>query len=728
MHLVIATREDPALPLSRLRARGQLTELRTADLRFTASEASEFLNEVMGLTLLPEEIAALETRTEGWIAGLQLAALSMQGVQDATSFIQSFTGSHHFVLDYLLEEVFQQQSPAVQTFLLRTSILDRLCGPLCNAVLASPSASGQETLDYLERANLFVVPLDNERRWYRYHHLFADLLRQRLGQNLSPEEIAKLHIRASEWYEYNNLMLEAFRHAVAANETGRAEWLMESKKMPLHLPGTATMILNWLESLPRALLDASPALWWKQASLSLAIGQTMGVEEKLQATEAALAGGASSGTELDDTNRDLIGKIAIARATLATHQFEIETILSQAHRALEYLPSTNLPDRSTALLTLGQGYFLQEDHAAAGQAYAEALALAQAGRDITNTILASLRLGQIQALSNQLFQAAETYQRVLDLICEYSPSNAAMAYMGLADIHYEWNNLNAAEKYLEQSEKWAQQYDHVVDRLVLSKLYLARLTLAQGDVRGAESIAAQTEQTVYQKNVRIRLQDLAYCQAEIHLRQGNLDAVIQLTRQHDLPLMEARALIAQGDPSAALELLESLRQQAAAKGSAQRLLKVMAVQSTALYASGETAEALDLLGAVLALARPGGYTRLFLNEGTLMAELLAAMSRTAVQPTFSDYIRKLLMAFAAEKMEERPFPAMPGPLTLADPLSPRELEVLHLIAQGLSNQEIGQHLFLALDTVKGHNRRIFEKLQVQRRTEAIVRARELDLL
>ena len=236
MHLVIATREDPHLPLARLRARGQLTELRAADLRFTPAEAADFLNQVMGLNLSAEDIAALETRTEGWIAGLQLAALSMQGHQDTTSFIKSFTGSHHFVLDYLVEEVLQQQSESVQTFLLRTSILDRLCGPLCDAVLLDPPASGQETLEYLEHANLFIVPLDNERRWYRYHHLFAELLRQRLHQSASSgnEEagVAEYHIRASQWYEDNDLMLEAFHHAAAANDIERAERLMEKEGCP----------------------------------------------------------------------------------------------------------------------------------------------------------------------------------------------------------------------------------------------------------------------------------------------------------------------------------------------------------------------------------------------------------------------------------------------------------------------------------------------------------------
>ena len=269
MHLVIATREDPHLPLARLRARGQLTELRAADLRFTPAEAAEFLNQVMGLNLSAEDIAALETRTEGWIAGLQLAALSMQGHQDTASFIKSFTGSHHFVLDYLVEEVLQQQSESIQTFLLRTSILDRLCGPLCDAVLLDPSVSGQESPGISRTRQPVHRPLDNERRWYRYHHLFAELLRQRLHQSASSgnEEagVAELHIRASQWYEDNGLELEAFQHAAAANDVERAERLIEGKGMPLHFRGAVAAILDWLASLPKTVLDARPSLWVRYA-------------------------------------------------------------------------------------------------------------------------------------------------------------------------------------------------------------------------------------------------------------------------------------------------------------------------------------------------------------------------------------------------------------------------------------------------------------------------------
>ncbi len=276
MHIVIATREDPRLPLARLRARGQLTELRAADLRFTPAEAADFLNRVMGLGLSAENISALEARTEGWIAGLQLAAISMQGHKDAASFIRSFTGSHRFVLDYLVEEVLQQQPESIQAFLLRTSVLDRMCGALCEAVLCDPSVSGQETLEALERANLFIVPLDNERHWYRYHHLFAELLRQRLQQGGSVDEY---HIRASQWYQDNGLGLEAFQHAVAANDIDRAQRLIEARGTALHLPGATTAVLSWLESLPESVLDARPPLRWKQASLPLVLGRTSGVEE-----------------------------------------------------------------------------------------------------------------------------------------------------------------------------------------------------------------------------------------------------------------------------------------------------------------------------------------------------------------------------------------------------------------------------------------------------------------
>jgi LuxR family maltose regulon positive regulatory protein len=364
IHLVIATRDDPPLPLARLRTRGQMTELRAVDPRFTLSEAAQFLNQVMGLNLSTEDVAALEARTEGWIAGLQLATISMRGHKDATSFVKSFTGSHRFVLDYLIEEVLEQQPQDVQTFLLQTAVLDRLTGSLCDALTGQDD--GQATLESLEQANLFIVPLDNERRWYRYHQLFADLLRRRLRQSTTSStgneqrDVAELHIRASEWYESHGLEVQAFHHAAAANDVDRTTRLIEGGGMPLTFRGALTPVLIWLESLPTAVLDARPSLWVTYASAVLAAGQVTGVEEKLQAAEAAL-----QGAEPDEETRDISGRIAATRATLAWGRKEAETIIAQSRRALELLHPDNVPFRTSTIWKLGYAYRLQGDLAAA---------------------------------------------------------------------------------------------------------------------------------------------------------------------------------------------------------------------------------------------------------------------------------------------------------------------------------------------------------------------------
>ena len=724
MHLVIATREDPRLPLARLRVRDQLTEIRAADLRFTTSEATEFLIQMMGLKLSPEDINALETRTEGWIAGLQLAAISMQGDKDPARFIKSFTGSHHFVLDYLVEEVLQQQPENVQTFLLRTSILDRMCGPLCEAVLCAPASSGQNTLATLEHDNLFIVPLDNERRWYRYHHLFKDLLRQRLGQSQPFDTVVQDHIRASEWCENNDLALEAFCHAAAANDVERAERLMENTGIPLHLPGATSAILNWLKSLPATVLNARPALWWKQAELLLSIGQVTGVEEILQAIESALAA-TVKGTGMDDQTRNLVGKIAFARATLALTQHQAETILVQAHRALEYLHPDNLAFRSDAVRAMGYAYYLQGDRTAAGRAYTEALSLAQAAGNTIDVILATTSLGQIQHLENRLDLAAETYQSVLPLINDYSHSNAAVAYFGLARVYYEWNDLDAAEKYGEQSMQLARQYDQIINRLIVTGVFLARLKLVRGDLSAAWSLLAQAEQYARQHNFEHQLPEVVAIQVLVLLRRGDLTAAAHLAQAHDLPFSQARVSLAQGDPSKALALLEPFRRKMEAKGWADQILRTMILQVAALGANGEKDKAVRLLGEALALAQPGGFIRIFVDEGPSMAQLLSEATVHGIMP---DYVGRLLSAFEAEEPRRQDKPDILPAQPLIEPLSQRELEILRLMAQGLSNREICKKLFLALSTVKGHNRNIFDKIQVQSRTEAIARSRELGLL
>ena len=729
MHLLIATREDPHLPLARLRARGQLVEVRATDLRFTPDEAAEFLSRVMSMDLTAEEIAALEARTEGWIAGLQMAAISMQGYEDTTGFIGSFTGSHRFVLDYLVEEVLGRQSEDVQTFLLRTSVLDRMCGPLCDAILLDPSAPGQETLEYLENANLFVVPLDDKRRWYRYHHLFAELLRQRLQGSVASStgsggrDVAELHIRASRWYEDNGLNIEAFRHAAAAGDVDRAARLIEGEGIPRHFRGAVIAILDWLESLPKEVMDARPSLWWRHAALLLINGQTTGVEEKLGAAEAALQG---AGT--DDETRNLLGQIAAAKATLALTRYQVETVLTQSRRALEHLRPDNLSVRSSANWTLGLAYQLKGDRAAASSAFSEGISLSRASGDIFTIMLATTGLGSVQEAENRLHLAAETYRSVLRLAGDQPLQIVYDAYLGLARVLYEWNDLAAAEQHGRQSVDLARQYDSVIDRFIVCEVFLARLRLARGEVAGAAAMLAQTGRSARQRNFVHRIPEVAGAQVLTLLRQGDLAAAARLAEAHELPVSQARVHLARGDAPAALAALEPLRRRAEARGWEDERLKVMVLRAVALHTRGEKDEATQLLGDALALAEPGGFVRIFVDEGTPMALLLSDASARGIMP---DYTARLLAASEAEERkaadEPHPSPVIPEQ-SLVRPLSRRELEVLRLIAQGLSNYQIGEHLFLALDTVKGHNRRIFGKLSVQRRTEAVAKARSLGIL
>lgn len=720
MHLAIITREDPHLPLARYRARGLLTELRAADLRFSSSESADFLNQVMGLNLSKGDIDALKDRTEGWIAGLQMAAISMQGHQDTAGFIQSFTGSHRFVLDYLMEEVLQRQSAEVQTFLLNTSILGRMCGSLCDAVLLDPSISGQAILETIERANLFIIPLDNDRRWYRYHHLFGDLLRKRLGQSLPPEGIKDLQIRASAWYESNNLSFEAFHHAAAANDIERAERLINQGMIPLHSRAVVTTVLDWLDFLPRAVLDARPWLWVRSAMLALNAGQTIGVEEKVQEAEKAL-----QHADFDEKTRDLVGQIAAIRATVALAHYQPEAMISQSRRALEHLHPDNLPFRSRALRTLGFAHQLMGDRTAARQFYNEAITISQTSGNIHLTVSAITGLGNILESENQLYQATECYQRALQLLSDQQPPNADQEYIGLARIFFEWNDLDTAEHYGRQSLQLARQYDRTVDRDVICEVFLARLKLARGDIAGAADLIEKTDQTARQQNFVQRIPDIAAVQVLILLRQDKQAAAAQLACQYELPLTQARVLIAQNDPSGALSILEPYRQQMDARGWEDERLKAMVLHALALYEQDDKKQAVHLLGETLPLAEREGFIRLFLDEGPRMGKLLSAAAAAEIRLT---YVNKILAAFAAEPKEQQSTVSLSNSSVLQEPLTPRELEVLRLIAMGLSNQEICARLFLALDTVKGHNRRIFEKLQVQRRTEAIARARALGLV
>ncbi len=503
-----------------------------------------------------------------------------------------------------MEEVLHQQPERIQTFLLRTSILDRMTGSLCDAVLLNPSGSGQATLEYLEHANLFLVPLDNERRWYRYHHLFADLLRQRLQQRSASStgdevvDVTELHSRASVWYEENGLEIEAFHHAAAANDIERAERLIEGEGMPLQFRGAGTPVLNWLESLPRTALDARPSLWVTYASTLLFGGQHTAVEEKLQAAEAAL-----QGTEPDDRTRDLIGRIASMRATLAVIQHDGETIIAQSRRALEYLHPDNLPVRTATTWTLGYAYQLQGDRAAASQAYSEVIAIGKSFGDSIYTLAATINLGQLQEADNQLSLAVETYRRVLQLAGDPPQLMACEAHLGLARVFYEWNDLEVAGQHAQQSAQMARQI--IVDTFAAYEVLLARLKLAQGDVSGAVAVLDEAEAFVRRHSFVFRMPDVVAAQVLLLLHQGHLAAAAHLAQSHDLPISQARVHLAQGDPSAALAVLEPWRRQVEAKGWADERLKVMVLQAVALHMNGEKDKAVQLLCDALDDSRAG---------------------------------------------------------------------------------------------------------------------------
>jgi LuxR family maltose regulon positive regulatory protein len=756
MHLVIATREDPHLPLARLRARGQLTELRAADLRFTPAEAVEFLNQVMGLNLSAEDITALENRTEGWIAGLQLATISMQGHQDTAGFIKSFTGSHHFVLDYLIEEVLQQQSESIRTFLLRTSILDRLCGPLCDAVLGSHSASGQETLEYLEHANLFIVPLDNERRWYRYHHLFADVLRMHLTAE-QPDQVSALHRRASEWYEHNGSTDNAIRHALAAGVFARAADLVELVMPAMNLSRQFATLLGWLKALPDELVRVRPVLSMWYASVSMSCGELEGVEPRLRDAERWLDPTAgmrerpespAAGMVVVDEEefRRLPGLIPLIRAGLALARGDMPETVKNARRVLDLAPEDDHLMLGGAASQLGLAAWTSGDLDTARRMTAEGMANLRLAGYISPAIGGSIVLADIQIAQGRLHEAMTTYERALQWATEPGApvlQGAADMYVGMSALHRERNDLKTATQHLLTSQALGELAG-LQQNPYRWCAAMARIREAQGDPEGALDLLDQAER-LYDGAFSPNVRPVAARKTRVWVAQGRLGEALGWARAQGLSVDDelsylrefdhitlARVLLARyrsdrpdGSISGAVGLLERLLKAAEEGGRNGSVIEILVLQAMACHAQGDLPAALLPLQHTVALAEPEGYVRMFLDEGSSMMQLLREASARGIMP---DYTDKLLAAFEAEKRRSEAKPALPPAKLLIESLSQRELGILQLIAQGLSNREIGERLFLALDTVKGHNRKIFDKLQVQSRTEAIARARELGLL
>ncbi|KAA8756220.1 LuxR C-terminal-related transcriptional regulator [Paenibacillus sp. UASWS1643] len=740
MHLVMITRQQPKLPLARLRAKGELIELRGSDLRFNSPEISEFLDRVMRLKLSKENIALLEERTEGWVAGLQLAALSMQGFSDPNHFMETFSGTDPFVLDYLMEEILQGLTEQVQNFLLKTCMLDRLCGSLCDAIFdigepkehQSVDFIGQDMLEWLEQANLFIIPLDNERRWYRYHHLFADLLRKRVHQTSSYAgkaetvlSVTEIHKRASIWFEKHQMELEAFNHAVAAADTYRASNLLEGKGMPLLFRGGVVPALQWLGSLSSAELDSIPSLWVMYAAALLVSGHMIDVEPKLQSAEQAL-----QDMGPDQIDSDLIGHIASIRATLAVSRHDADTIIAESLHALQHLHPHNLPIRAATAWTLGYAYQLQRKRAEAELSYLESLANStQIGHHII-TMMATLGVGNIQESNNQLHLAAESYQQVLNMAGKPPLPIACEAHLGLARVHYEWNNLDVAMLHAQHSVQLAHQFVQT-DRVVASELWLARVTLAKADLHKADIMLDRINETAQRLNFTKELPDITAAYVLALLRQGDLKKAMRLSWDRNHALSQARVLLRQGNTLEALGIMESCLRLAITKGFKDEQLKATILLAVIHEEHGTRTQAIEFLTEAMTMAEPAGFIRVFVDEGVVVHSLL---KRITARGDSRLYLLQLLAAFdEAENIrreivvEESNIHPCVSKLPI-DPLSARELEVLHLIAQGRSNREISEILHIALPTVKGHNRIIFDKMQVKRRTEAVAKAREWKLL
>ena len=747
IHLVIATREDPQLPLARLRARGMLTELRAADLRFSTEEAAEFLNQVMGLNLTLEDVSALESRTEGWIAGLQMAALALQGVtlqgtitnqanQEAASFIRTFTGSHHFVLDYLMEEVLQRQPDQVQRFLLRTSILNRLCGPLCDAVLGDAARSGQETLEALERANLFLVPLDQERHWYRYHHLFGDLLRQRIG---TPKELPTYHIRASEWYEANGDLGEDWYHALSAEDFERAARLAEASWPGMERSFQSAAWLSTAKKVPDAVILTRPVLCVQLGWAFSDMGEPDISEVHLQNAERALAG-ASARAEFNS----LPGSIALARAYNAQMQGNLAEVVKNAELAIQHIPEDDLYRRAQAAIMLEFTHWATGDLESSLRAiYAWIDDMQKIGNPVFGIASAfavaefQMALGGLgeadRALRQAIHQASREGQEAVDITAHH--------HLALALLAHERGDDNSARSYLQTAAELGQRTT-LVDWPHRWNLAQARLSESAGKFDAALEFLDEAGR-VYVKNPVPIARPLGALRARIYLKQGHLDKARNWAREREISTEDevsylaefehitlARLRLAEGSFSGVNSLLERLLALAEQQKRAGSVLEILLTQALVHQAQSNSSEALATLERALALAEPEGYLRTFVDEGEamrlLMLDFKSAIANRA-HPLLG-YVKRILDFF--------PLPAGTGVQSnisnqtseIAIPLSERELEILSLVAQGLSNAEISQRLYLALSTVKGHNLRIFAKLHAQNRTEAVARARELGLL
>ncbi len=733
MHLVIATREDPDLPMARLRAGGQLTEIRASDLRFTPGEAAEFLNQVMGLDLSSEDVAALESRTEGWIAGLQMAALSLQGNPHADGFIRAFTGSNRFVLDYLVEEVLQRQPERVRSFLLQTAILDRLSGPLCDAVTGQED--GRRTLETLERRNLFVAPLDDERRWYRYHRLFADVLLARATEE-KPDGASDLHRRASAWYERNGLPDDAIRHALAALDFARAADLIELAFPAMDAGFRSAEWLGWVKVLPDALVRSRPVLSAGYAWALLDGGDMEACEPRLQDAEWCL-GAPSAGTVVVDRVqfKSLPASIATARAYRALALGDIPDTVKYARQALELAPGEDHRRRGAASSLLGLAQYADGDLAAAERSLVGSMAEMRESGAIPEAVGVTFLVADIRTTLGRLREAENAYRSSLRLAMDRGdplPLGTADLYRGMGELCLERGELEAAMQNVLTGKNLAE-HSMLTDwrhRLCIAQ---ARISEAQGDLDGALDLLEEAGR-LHIRSPLPEVRPLAALKARLNVRQGRLAEAMAWARERGLSTDDepgylgefehvtlARVLIARNEGKA-IGLLKRLLQAAEEGGRLGSAIEILVLLALAHKGQGDIRPALASLERALTLAEPEGYVRTFVDEGRRMAELLTEMSAShrSGTPGMESYVCTLLAAFGEPKAARRP--------ALAEPLSERELDVLRMLRSDSNGPEIAQKLYISLNTMRTHTKNIFNKLGVNSRRAAVRRAQELDLL
>jgi len=735
MHMIIATRSDPALPLARLRSQNLLTELRAADLSFTADETADLFNKNLNLGLSTKDIQLLEARTEGWIAGLQLAALSLQGRKDPSDFISRFKGDNRYIADYLTEEVLTRQPEDLRNFLLQTSILGRLSGSLCDAV--TRQQDGEQILNTLEKANLFVIPLDDERCWYRYHHLFADLLEQRL-RTQQADLLPELHRRASQWFAQNGFKNEAVDHALAAQDYPQAAQLIEEIAEIDWDRARESRLLRWLKKLPNEKINTNPVLCIFYARELFKSGYLDDAEKRLQAAEQML-----ESTSISDLKKaGLRGRIAVIRAYISTRTDNLSRAITFSRQALKLLPQKDLNWRSVAATMLGFGYG-SDKLVEAQQAFCEAMEISKAAGNVYYHIFAGSCLASVMAKRGQFKEARDFSRQLLGLAIENGIEQTGIAgslYANLGMILCEWNDFDEGIRLLNLGIELSEQgRDPVI--LASCQLGLLRASMYRMDFAGAFKLMENINERAGNFALPPWITNaISALNVFFLLGSGNLNAALQWAQDRELSIDDkpdgsreveylalAHILIAQNKLDEADLLLQRLIANAKTGDRVYMMIEMRLCRMLIFTLKADKIAALAELKKALALAEPGGLIMMFVSKGKPVADLLEEIvavkkrDHDAAQAGFSlSYAKKIWSAFKAATP-----PKIEG---LLDPISERELEVLHLIAAGLSNREIAEKLFISLNTVKTHTKNINSKLNVNSRTQAIARAKELGLL